>query len=51
MTLDASQKSAFETGLNLGDPNSTKTQAGQGFTKNPMRLYCRLFKRTQVVAF
>ena len=34
--------------LTFDDQNSTKTQSGQGFTKIPMKLFCRLFKRTQL---
>ena len=44
--LGVSEKSGLGTGLNLGDQNSTQSQAGRGFTYNPVGHFCRLFKCT-----
>lgn len=44
--LGASEKSGLATGLNLGDLDSTQSQAGRGFTQNPTEHFCCLFNCT-----
>jgi len=44
--VETSQKTAGLMWLELGDAKVTESHASNGFSRNPMKHSCRLFKRT-----
>jgi hypothetical protein len=45
---ETSQKTAGLMWLELGDAKVTESHASNGFSRNPMKQICRLFKRTHL---